>query len=434
MLNKPNTHNYLNFINVNVQRNFLHFVLITLITALTCQSQVINKGGLYILPDTQMATVGAFNNGVDGKAFNNGTVYIYGDYSNDGLFDFRENFKTLGKVVFKSSQKQLIGGKKSSHFNDVEFDNSTEDVAFDVGIDLSFSGKVSFTNGVAKMNSDHQAFTFLQKAEAIGFKDASYLDGVVEKEGNVSFVFPIGNQGLIRSMSISKPKDLRDVFSAQYVYNDAEFFRGKSKLADDIELLGDTEYWNVEKNSRNKSNVILSFFWDERTTSNDLLDEADKSSLRIVRWDDNHKKWVIVGGVLDLANKEISTPAEVSDFGYFALAKIKEVFEGDSKVKVYNLVTPNGDGKNDYLIIENITLYPNNTVEIYNRWGNRVYETRNYASNGNVFTGISDGKSTIGKNKTLPSGTYYYIINYEMRDDMGARKIKKSGYLHLENY
>lgn len=419
---------------MSVQRRFFYFVLITLITALTCQSQVINKGGLYILPDTQMATVGAFNNGVDGKAFNNGTVYIYGDYSNDGLFDFRDNLKSKGKIVFKSKKKQLIGGLKRSHFNDVVFDNSTKDIAFDVVMDLDFSGKVLFTKGVAKMKSDHLAFTFLKNAEAINSSDDSYLDGTVEKEGNVTFDFPIGNQGIKRSLSISKPKDVRDVFIAKYTYEDAEFFRGKSKLADDIQLLGDTEYWYVEKSRKTKSDVVLSFFWDDRTTAKDLLDEPDKKSLRIVRWDNIQGKWVVVGGVLDLEKNEISTPIEVSDFGYFALAKLKVAFEGDSKVKVYNLVTPNGDGMNDYLIIENITQYPNNTVEIYNRWGNRVYETRNYDSNGNVFTGISEGKTTIGKNKKLPSGTYYYIINYEIRDKSGARMIKKSGYLHLENY
>ena len=43
--------------------------------------------------------------------------------------------------------------------------------------------------------------------------------------------------------------------------------------------------------------------------------------------------------------------------------------EEDDDIVVYELVTPNGDGTNDVLIIGNIQDFPNNTVRIYNRWG-----------------------------------------------------------------
>ena len=47
-------------------------------------------------------------------------------------------------------------------------------------------------------------------------------------------------------------------------------------------------------------------------------------------------------------------------------------------LNVYNIITPNGDGKNDVLVIDNIQLYPGNTLTIYNRWGREVYKTTNY--------------------------------------------------------
>ncbi|WP_205627548.1 T9SS type B sorting domain-containing protein, partial [Myroides marinus] len=74
-----------------------------------------------------------------------------------------------------------------------------------------------------------------------------------------------------------------------------------------------------------------------------------------------------------------------------------------------------------------------NTVEIYNRWGLKVYDTKSYDSAGNVFRGYSDGRVTIDKGEKLPTGTYFYIVNYEYKDKSGSRMIKKSGYLHLES-
>ncbi|WP_205627563.1 T9SS type B sorting domain-containing protein, partial [Myroides marinus] len=74
-----------------------------------------------------------------------------------------------------------------------------------------------------------------------------------------------------------------------------------------------------------------------------------------------------------------------------------------------------------------------NTVEIYNRWGVKVYDTKNYDSAGNVFRGYSDGRVTINRGDKLPTGTYFYIVNYEYKDKSGSRMIKKSGYLHLDS-
>ncbi|MGC4039747.1 MAG: gliding motility-associated C-terminal domain-containing protein, partial [Flavobacterium sp.] len=51
---------------------------------------------------------------------------------------------------------------------------------------------------------------------------------------------------------------------------------------------------------------------------------------------------------------------------------------------VHNAFTPNGDGLNEWFQIDNIddiTCYPTNKVQIYNRWGILVYETKNYDNN-----------------------------------------------------
>ncbi len=108
---------------------------------------------------------------------------------------------------------------------------------------------------------------------------------------------------------------------------------------------------------------------------------------------------------------------------------IPDYLEGNlPEVVVYNVVTPNGDGLHDSLTITGLERRPNNTINIYNRWGVLIYTTNSYNSNNNTFDGSSQGRSTIKEEGNLPVGTYYYRLDYEDLD--GANK-QLSGYLYL---
>lgn len=53
----------------------------------------------------------------------------------------------------------------------------------------------------------------------------------------------------------------------------------------------------------------------------------------------------------------------------------------DCDVTVPNVITPNGDGENQYLVFENLELFPQPKLEVFNRWGTRVFESDNYQNN-----------------------------------------------------
>jgi gliding motility-associated-like protein len=69
----------------------------------------------------------------------------------------------------------------------------------------------------------------------------------------------------------------------------------------------------------------------------------------------------------------------------------------ESKTNVYNVITPNHDGLNDVLVIDNIQLYPGNTFTVFNRWGREVYKTTNY-------------QNTFGQDDSIAPGNYFYIL------------------------
>ena len=87
-------------------------------------------------------------------------------------------------------------------------------------------------------------------------------------------------------------------------------------------------------------------------------------------------------------------------------------------LKIFNEFSPNDDGQNDTFYIDCISQYPDNQLEIFNRWGNLVYYKKGY---NNTWDGKADGSA-----KTLPEGTYFYIL------DLGNGSPKTSGWLYLK--
>ena len=71
--------------------------------------------------------------------------------------------------------------------------------------------------------------------------------------------------------------------------------------------------------------------------------------------------------------------------------------------EIPNVITPNGDGNNDYFFTQFANNYSDVNLTIFNRWGRVVYTTDSYA---NEWNGINS------KGKPLADGTYYYVITY----------------------
>ncbi|WP_345291143.1 gliding motility-associated C-terminal domain-containing protein, partial [Flavobacterium hankyongi] len=114
--------------------------------------------------------------------------------------------------------------------------------------------------------------------------------------------------------------------------------------------------------------------------------------------------------------------------GNCSTAVVTVIVNTIEEIDIYTHMTPNDDGNNDVFYIDGITKYPNNTVEIYNRWGVLVYQAKKYNNTDVSFDGKSRGRTTINRDDNLPEGTYYYIVRYTK--DNGETK-EKAGYLYI---
>ena len=162
------------------------------------------------------------------------------------------------------------------------------------------------------------------------------------------------------------------------------------------------------------------------TSSSEIIDAA-LNELHIVRWDIDKNYWVDEGGIPMPGSEAIKTITNVSGYGIFALAVVRTdaILPGD--VVVYNNLTPNGDGINDTLIISGIERFLDNIVQIFNRWGSKVSEIHGYDNGEKVFKGYANSSSEDQSSELLPSGTYYYILEYSV----AAERIKKINYLFI---
>ncbi|MDX8553963.1 gliding motility-associated C-terminal domain-containing protein, partial [Tenacibaculum sp. 1B UA] len=101
---------------------------------------------------------------------------------------------------------------------------------------------------------------------------------------------------------------------------------------------------------------------------------------------------------------------------------------------VHNAINVGDSSYNNYLKIDGIDCFPENTLRIFNRWGVEVYAEKGYNNEEKVFKGYSNGRSTIGKDKGLPTGNYFYIIDYQFSSDkLNYKTLQKSGFIYINN-
>ena len=130
--------------------------------------------------------------------------------------------------------------------------------------------------------------------------------------------------------------------------------------------------------------------------------------------------WADVSGIISGQNSAVLTTrvqdnttytvTAISAAGCRTEATINIAALEDFKVDATNILTPNGDGRNDRFVIRNLDVYPDNEVRIFDRAGRLVYQQRNY---NNTWDGTINGRP-------LAEGTYYYILTIQ-----GGKKTAK---------
>jgi gliding motility-associated-like protein len=93
--------------------------------------------------------------------------------------------------------------------------------------------------------------------------------------------------------------------------------------------------------------------------------------------------------------------------GSVPLFLTKRVSKAARALSIPNVFSPNGDNINDRWVINGLTEFPSCVVEVYNRYGQRVFRSVGYQQ---PWDGTIAGKP-------LPVGTFYYVIDIRNGDE-----------------
>lgn len=105
---------------------------------------------------------------------------------------------------------------------------------------------------------------------------------------------------------------------------------------------------------------------------------------------------------------------------YIGAADAEDTLKTIDLSRVPNVMTPNGDRRNDWFAVEGLEIFPGTNFEVWNRWGTSIFQSDNYTvgdiegNSSNAFTG--EGHD---------DGSYFYILN------VNAGECVKTGYLQL---
>ena len=187
---------------------------------------------------------------------------------------------------------------------------------------------------------------------------------------------------------------------------------------------------NVTKGAVNVGNILANDLY----AGEKVLDHLDKVTVTL-NGNDGSGAYIDEQGNLIMPQgapvKEYEFTYDLCIKGHLGACKtatIKVEVIKDKPLTIYNGVSADADGHNDYFKIDGIEYYPKNNLKIFNRWGVLVYEKDGY-SNEAPFDGHSNGRATISADSKLPQGTYYYILEYEDSDDQPHTE---KGWLYLK--
>lgn len=333
-----------------------------------------------------------------GSWINRGAIYLSNDWANEG------EYQSTGSLILHGEAQEIDAG--DAIFSNLFIDGGGEKA---INSDLTITDTLHLINGLVVCKNDAAIKLAGEKSGLKEGSSVSYIKGgALYQKSSGGVVYPLGNETGYFPLFIQK--------------NDSEEIG--FKLVSDEEIAGLTQEPSIVTSSA----IGYEVFSKAETTIqeiqlpvDDLKDDGSKKPLAIAYSDRIEALQVIAEGEwLTSEESEIvsTNPITLKSGIYVGVYKNEDLAP---PIKVINVVTANNDGKHDFLRVENIDFYKNNTVEIFDRLGQKVFEMTNYDNRDRIFSGE---RNVNGSRKRLATGSYFYVIR------MGNKV--KNGFIYVK--
>ena len=354
------------------------------------------------------------------KVFEEGNLGLQTHLINDGSFD--ENF---GRVGFYGENTLSISGIFSPDFYDFELFLEPQ---LTLNIPIRISNSAFFFSGdiTTDMSGDQIYTHFTNNAVHQGVNDGSKVDGYVLIDGQPEFEFPIGDTYHLRPLYIyfqDSPQQAKCAYFAEDPNQPIDLNGSYDTRRLDIPLqaVSNNEFWIL----KTKGRVRIKLPWNEESLLPSILTMVDR--ITIAGWNTTTGQWEDLGNSASSGNLgQGSISSRVFDATNYELVTFASLFSLPDIEQVNYLVTANGDGFNDRLVLPELQRYSNNQLTIYNRNGVKVFQKSNYTDE---FDGFSNTENAVINRSTgLPNDVYYYFAKMYDAD------LETHGYLYLTDH
>ena len=344
-------------------------------------------------------------------------VGLFGSFINQAPFE-----QQAGLFGFYGNKEIRISGDFALLLSEVEIFRGPS-VFLDQSVGVA--NNLSFIDGDFRTDKalPEIYITLLQNATTLGESDVSKVNGYVTMINQSRMVFPVGDASEYRPLTLEG-----EVFPlAKCAYfrenpnSPSSFppFRTDLKPRT-IEAISTAEFWRLE--GGNTGQVTLS--WNPNSNLGSIA--LSVSEITLMGWSKTTDRWEPLGTQSvtgDLENGfAISAPFVPDSYEVLTFGSLAEPEELLTLENYY--LSPNGDGINDFLVIEALEGTANNRLEIFDRNGLKVFEQDNYRSE---FGGVSNVKGLVlNAEKGLPEGVYYFLVT------LPEPALQLQGYLFLD--
>lgn len=371
-----------------------------------------------------LAQEGLYNSG-NFTVHNDAQVGLHTNLINDANFD-----QTTGLVGFYGNRPITVTGSIPPTFWDTEIlmDNNVF-----LDIPLMVRNNVNFILGdfLTPTSTPTVNLNFMEDGFFGGESDASKVVGFAEVNDRNVFSFPVGDAEQLRPLTFNAQGTVPQAICAYFFENPSaptslsQTFDVEEKV-NNIGTVTDREFWILQGNVP----VQVTISWNTRS-SLITIPNATVESIIVVGWNKSSNQWVVIGNTAysgDITNgfvtSETFVPNDYAAITFGTVPLPTDTFAVNNPTLGNYFLSPNGDGINDFLVIDGMEESPNNSLRIFNRYGQKVFEKINYT---NEFRGVANTGSMVPNQATgLPEGVYFYLVTL---DDLG---LEYNGFLFLD--
>lgn len=264
---------------------------------------------------------------------------------------------------------------------------------------VGISNTLRFVNGIVDV-PDGSNLVIGTNGTVSDYSAISYVNGRLNRDQTAeAMVFPVGKDGTFTPVTLTGVTDVGAVISIEAFNEPITGVTPPDNIGDNY-----SQNWFWELTDR----VSATSFTAATITLPILTD--DRGALD----GDNYKPVVLHKDFEELTMNldNVSLAANITDSLATAImpAGVGAYFLGFELLTnplIHNIITPNDDGVNDFLTIDNLSLYPKNQVTLIDRYGVEVYSSEDYVS-PNSNSGLGDGEDF----SFLSPGNYICILKY----------------------